>query len=389
MFIRDLDLTQAAQRKSLFLFGPRQTGKSTLLRHQMSEVLTVNLLNEKVYSEYASHPGLFYERLAAQPQKLVIVDEIQKLPSLLNDVHLLIEENGFRFILTGSSARKLKRAGVNLLGGRAVQYLLHPITYAEFQTDAQSRDPLDTLVRWGGLPFIINSAEPTTDMKAYIDSYLTQEIKEEAQVRSLASFTKFLAIAALQTGEQINHTSMASDAGVSRPTITEYFQILEDTFIGKQVNPFRTPIRKSVASPKFYLFDVGVANFLARRFGTAMGAADYGKALEHLIWRELESFISYRQIDATVNYWRTHTQNEVDFIVTRGETAPEVAIEIKGKESVSDRDLKGLKLFSEEFPHVRQIVVSLEKQKRIRSGIEIWPAAEFLGALWDGQIVQS
>ena len=387
MYTRDLNLTQAAERKSLFLFGPRQTGKSTLLRQQMEGVLSINLLSEKVYAEYATNPGLFYERLAGQTQKLVIVDEIQKLPSLLNEVQLLIEENGLRFVLTGSSARKLKRTGVNLLGGRAVQYLLHPIGYAEFLTDSKGRHPLDTLVRWGGLPFILNSAEPVIDMKAYVDSYLVQEIKEEAQVRSLTSFTKFLTIAALQTGEQINHSSIASDAGVSRPTVTEYFQILEDTFVGKQVTPFRTPIRKSVASPKFYLFDVGVANFLARRFGSAMGAADYGKALEHFIWRELETFISYRRIDATVSFWRTHTQVEVDFIIARDGGSAELAIEVKSKDSVSDRDFKGLQFFSEEFPKVRKIVVSLEAEKRIRNGIEIWPAEQFLIALWNGQIL--
>ena len=387
MYARNLDLTQAAKRKSIFLFGPRQTGKSTLLRFQFKDAQSINLLNEKVYSELSSNPGLFYERLAVQSNTLIIIDEIQRLPSLLNEIHLLIEENKLRFILTGSSVRKLKRAGTNLLGGRASQYLLHPITFLEFLSDSDGKDPLDTLARYGGLPFILKSEEPHIDMKAYIDSYLTQEIKEEAHVRSLASFTKFLTIAALQTGEQINYTSIASDAGVSRPTITEYFQILEDTFVGKQVIPFQTPVRKSVATPKFYLFDVGVANFLARRFGPAMGATDFGKALEHLVWRELESYISYHRIEVTVAYWRTHSQIEVDFIVCRDNTSPEIAIEVKGKETISDRDLKGIKLFSEEFPKIRKIIVALEKVKRIRNGVEIWPANEFFAALWESKIV--
>lgn len=388
MYSRSLNLTQVIKRKSIFLFGPRQTGKSTLLRHQFKGTQTINLLNEKIFSEYAAHPGLFYERLSVLSNTTIIVDEIQRIPSLLNEVHLLIEENNIRFILTGSSARKLKRAGTNLLGGRASQYLFHPITFKEFQTDSNNRDALDSLVRFGGLPFILKSGEPFDDMKSYIDSYLTQEIKEEAQVRSLASFTKFLEIAALQTGEQINISSLASDAGVSRPTMTEYFQILDDTFVGKQVVPFQTPIRKSVATPKFYLFDVGVANFLARRFGSAMGSTDFGKALEHLIWRELESYISYNRIEATVSYWRTQTKIEVDFIIARNPKTPEIAIEVKGKDLLSNRDLKGLELFAEEFPAVRKILITLETTKRIRQGIEYWPAKEFLAALWEDQIIK-
>jgi predicted AAA+ superfamily ATPase len=387
MFNRSLNLTQVLKRKSVFLFGPRQTGKSTLLRHQFKELQSINLLNEKTYSEYVTRPGLFFERLATLQNSSIIIDEIQRIPSLLNEVHLLIEENHLRFILTGSSARKLKRAGINLLGGRASQYQLHPITFKEFITDAKNRDPLDSLVRYGGLPFILNSPDPFEDMKGYIESYLTQEIKEEAKVRSLTTFTRFLEIAALQTGEQINLTSLASDAEVSRPTLTEYFQILEDTFVGKQVIPFQTPIRKSVAAPKFYLFDVGVANFLAGRFGTAMGSIDYGKALEHLVWRELESYISYNRIDMTVSYWRTYSQIEIDFIVARDSKTPEIAIEVKAKEVLSKRDTKGLMLFSEEFKKVRKIVVTLETSKRIAQDIEYWPARDFLTALWEDQII--
>ena len=387
MFTRSLDLTQLVKRKSIFLFGPRQTGKSTLLRLQFKGIQTINLLKERVYSELIAQPGLFYERLAVLTDTLILVDEIQRIPSLLNEVHLLIEENRLRFILTGSSARKLKQAGVNLLGGRASQTLLHPVTFAEFQSNSGGRDPVDTLIRFGGLPFILNSEDPFDDMKGYVDSYLTQEIKEEAQVRSLGSFSKFLHICALQTGEQINITNMASDAGVSRPTMMEYFQILEDTFVGKQVRPFQTPIRKSVATPKFYLFDVGVANFLAQRFGPSMGSMDYGKALEHLVWRELESYISYRRIEATVSYWRTQTKIEVDFIIVRDDKIPELAIEVKAKKSVPHRDMNALELFSQEFKEVRQIVVTLEAERRIHNRIELWPVRDFFTALWDDSIL--
>jgi predicted AAA+ superfamily ATPase len=394
MFTRTLDITPTLEAKSAFLFGPRQTGKSTLLANRLPEALFISLLRADDFRQLSAAPERLREwigghRFPKKKPKLVVVDEIQKLPSLLDEVHSLIEsDKSLRFVLTGSSARKLRRSGTNLLGGRARRLALHPITSQEFTSDAGKRDALDTLLQWGGLPSVLGSKSPKEDLEDYIGGYLKEEIQAEAIVRSIESFSRFLNTAALSNTEQVIFSAVGSDAEVPARTVREFFGILEDTLVGTLLPAYRgTSSRKAMAAAKFYLFDVGVANALQGRFALRAGTPEYGKALEHLIWRELTSALSYLSLDSTLYYWRSLSQFEVDFVLEhRGERSPFLAIEVKGKRVISAKDCKGLVALAEDFPKIRKVVVSLEPRRRkTESGVEILPVREFLDELWAGE----
>jgi predicted AAA+ superfamily ATPase len=379
MYERVLDLRKLIARRSIFLFGPRQTGKSTLVRRTFPEADYFDLLEADTFRELSARPE--YVRQTLRPSsRIVVIDEVQKLPPLLDEVHLLIErDRKLRFVLTGSSARKLKRGGANLLAGRARVCRLHPLVAAEIPSDRL----LDRINR-GSLPSILDSDEYREDLRAYVGTYLKEEVQAEGFSRSIGNFSRFLEVAGLSNGEQINFTSVGSDVGLSPNTVREYYQILEDTLVGHLLPPFRgTTKRKPVSTAKFYLFDVGVANSLRRTGRIEVGSDSYGRALEHLVFLELRSYLDYVRSDERLTYWRSRSQFEVDFLIE-----DRIAVEVKAKPRVSGRDYKGMLALAEELDLERRIVVCDEpRRRRDENGIEIVPVASFLKELWRGNLV--
>lgn len=377
---RCLDLRPPLRHKSLFLFGPRQVGKTTFLRQAFPEARYYNLLESRTFRELSARGELIQERLRPD-EKLVIIDEVQRLPGLLDEAQgMLDRDRDLRFIFTGSSARKLRRGGANLLGGRAWVARMHPLMAPELEFGN-----LEKRLNLGGLPFIYNSPEPQEDLNSYLGTYLMEEIQAEGAVRSVESFSRFLPVAALANGEQINFTEMGSDCQVPPRLVREYVQVLDDTLIGHQLEPFqKTKKRKPVATAKLYLFDVGVANALMKRGKVEPGSEGFGRALEHLIYLELRAYLDYsRRTDVPLNYWRTTSQIEVDFVV--GES---VGVEVKARPLTSRRDYKGLLALNEEVKLKRKIVVALEREPRHTSeGIDVMPVTEFLRQLWGGEVV--
>jgi len=379
MYKRILDLREIVKRKSIFLFGPRQTGKSTLVRHTFPAAAFYDLLEADTFREISARPEYLRQTLSPQ-QLVVVVDEVQKLPALLDEIQLLLDRNKkLRVILTGSSARKLKRGAANLLGGRAWVCRLHPLVSAELDAPRL----LDRLNR-GSLPAIIDSEHYKEDLKAYVGTYLQEEIKAEGLTRSIGNFSRFLEVAGLTSGEQINFSAVADDAGFPPRTVREHYQILEDTLVGHQLPAYqKTSKRKPVATAKFYLFDVGVANTLKHTPVIEAGSDAYGRALEHLVFLELRSFLDYHRLDHELTYWRSRSQFEVDFLV-----GDDIGIEVKSKSRVSPRDYKGLSALTEEVRLKRKIVICGEKmRRRDDDGTEIMPATRFFEELWSGRFL--
>lgn len=379
MYDRMLDLREVVRHKSVLLFGPRQTGKSTLVREAFPEAAVYDLLEADTFRELTARPEYLRQTLSPQ-QPVLVIDEVQKLPALLDEVQLLIDRNKkLRVILTGSSARKLTRGAANLLGGRAWVCRLHPLVSAELDQPRL----LDRLNR-GSLPAVIDSEHYKEDLKAYVGTYLREEIRAEGLTRSIEIFSRFLEVAGLTSGDQINFTAVANDAGVPPRTVREHYQILEDTLVGHQLPAYQqTSKRKPVATAKFYLFDVGVANILKRTGVIEEGSDAYGRALEHLVFLELRSFLDYSRLDHELTYWRSRSQFEVDFVV-----GDQIGIEVKSKSRVSPRDYKGLGALSEEVRLKRKIVVCGEKRpRRTDDGTEIMPPVHFLKQLWTGNLL--
>jgi len=382
MFTRSLRLPEAG-RETFFLWGPRQTGKSTLLRASYPEAPWVDLLKADEYRRYVSRPETLREEIDAGPRPLqVVIDEVQRVPALLDEVHWLIENRGIRFALCGSSARKVKRGAGNLLGGRAVRYELHGLTAAELGP----RIDLDRLLNHGCLPRIFESDRAARLLASYVGDYLKEEVAAEGLVRNLAVFSGFLDAAALSDGELVNLASIARDCGVSAHTVREHFAILEDTLLGRWLPGYRKrPKRRVIAAPKFYFADVGVVNHLARRGRLERGGELYGKAFENWVFHELSAHNAYLEVFAPLSYWRLTTGVEVDFVV--GDM--KVAIEAKASERIGGDHLKGLRQLALDHPRVgRRIVVCLEKRRRrTEDGIEILPAEAFATDLASGEIL--
>lgn len=380
MFSRILSLNEAST-ESIFFWGARQTGKSTLLKQLFPAAHYYDLLLSDEYSRLRFRPALLREECEMLDEgELVIIDEVQKIPALLDEVHWLMTERNLRFILCGSSARKLRRCGANLLGGRAIRKTLFPLVSAEIPDF-----DIDVALNNGMLPRHYLIKDPRQRLEAYVGDYLQQEIVAEAVVRRIDSFTRFLQVAALSDAEILNYTKIASDCGVSSKSVKEYFSILEETMLGYHIPAYSKVIRrKLVAAPKFYFFDVGIPNYLMKRIPLKSGSSEYGHALEHLICQELKAYLSYLGIDKNLSYWRTSDHRyEVDFIVGDAE----VAIEVKSSETVDSSETRGLRAFAEEHPSARLIIVSMEQRPRRHKDIEIWPAREFLRKLWADKII--
>ena len=366
----------AAGNETFFLWGPRQTGKSTLLRQAYGDQMWIDLLHTDEYRTFLQAPQILRERLQAAPSiKQVVIDEIQRVPALLDEVHWLIENAGAKFALCGSSARKLRRGHANLLGGRALRYELNGITASEVGQHFE----LQRMLNHGTLPSVYLSDSPKRRLQAYVSDYLREEIAAEGLVRNLPSFSEFLDVAALSDGEQVNVASIARDCAVSSPTAKAYFDILVDTMLGRWLPAYRKrPKRRVALLPKFYFSDVGVVNRLAKRGTLEPGGQLFGKAFENWVHHELVCHNAYGSNDHELAYWRLASGIEVDFIVDDN-----VAIEAKASRRIDDRDLKALRELSVEHEGVkRRFVVCLEtKARRTSDGIDIMPYGEFVTQL--------
>ena len=369
---RVLSLPFLLQKKSHFLFGPRQTGKTSLIGHSLRGVRSYDLLDNSVYLSLSQDPGRIAQEINPR-DKIVVVDEIQRLPVLLNEVHRLIEERGIRFLLTGSSARKLRRGGVNLLGGRARTKYMHPLTYRELGNQFN----LFKAIERGLLPSIYLSDDPHADLEAYTGSYLQQEIVAEGVTRNVPAFSRFLKVAALCNGTVVNFTNVSNDAQVPRTTVYEYFEILKDTLLLYELPSWRkSKKRKPLTSSKYYFFDVGVVAALqGRQFRP--GTPEFGEAFETVLMHELVSYRDYISGES-LSYWRSTSGFEVDFIL-----GDHTAVEVKAKENVSANDLKSLRALAEEKKLKRYLCVSLGPRRRNLENMTILPLREFLEALWN------
>lgn len=379
MYQRSLNLSNLLEKKSFFLFGPRSTGKSTLIGQQLETARIYDLLDAETYRRLLTRPNLIDEE-CKDPTQVVVIDEVQKLPGILDEVHRLIFKRKMTFLLTGSSARKLRHGASNLLAGRAWQAELFPLTSQEIPDF-----DLLTYLNRGGLPHVYGSADASEELNAYISTYLREEIQAEALTRNIKAFAEFLDIIALSNGQEINVERLASDCQVSASTVKNYIEILEDTLLGFKVPGYtNTRKRKATSRSKFFLFDIGVTNMICQRSEIKERSELYGLAFEHFIALELRAYLSYRRLRQPLSYWRSTSQFEVDFIVGQ-----KLAIEVKATNLAQDKHLKGLRAFKEEglksFEHY--ILVSNDPHKRTTDdGIEIYPWKVFLDELWGGSL---
>lgn len=381
---RTLDLPGLLRRKSILLFGPRGTGKTFLIRERLSDAaLRIDLLRSDIYLRLSAAPGEIEGMIDASAREFVVIDEIQKVPALLDEAHRLIEERRVRFLLTGSSARKLKRQQANLLAGRAWIASLFPLTWRELG----KRFALERYLRYGGLPAVYLSADPGEDLRAYVDTYLKEEIQAESRVRRLPAFHRFLRVAALGSGRMLNFAQIGSDAGVAAATVRDYYSILSDTLTGFILEPWKeSKRRKAIQTPRFYFFDTGVTHALAQTEVLDRNSDLYGRSFEQWIAMELRAHLSYGRSSLPLTYWRSVHSQEVDFLI-----GDRTAVEVKATRRATERDAAGLAALAEEGVFRRFYLVSQDPaHRRQRVGVatvEFAPYETFLQRLWDGGIV--
>jgi predicted AAA+ superfamily ATPase len=364
--------------KSAFLWGPRKVGKSYWISTHLSGVEVIDLLKTDVWAEYATRPSLLRERYLNH-QGLIVIDEVQKIPALLDEVHWLIENKKLSFLLTGSSARKLRRGHANLLGGRAWRRIMTPLSFMEV-----SGFDLERVMISGLLPPHYLSPDPLEDLRSYIADYLKEEVIAEALTQNAPAFSEFLRVAALTSSGLVNYVNVARETGVSHKVVRTYFDILEDTYLGFRIPPWRRSLnRRMINTEKFYLFDVGVTNYLARQ-KPQRGNPAFGTAFEQYILMELKAYQAYRAPELPIAFWRTSTGREVDFIL--GDK--ELAIEVKGSSRIHEIDAAALTALAEDGPVKKRCIVCLEKQTRhLPGGVEVIPWQQFVERLWSDAFI--
>jgi len=370
--------------QSFFLFGPRQTGKSTLVDHTFTEgTWKIDLLMTDVYLRYSKYPDLFrrevLEKIEREGISRIIIDEVQRVPALLNEVHYLMEKTGCVFVLTGSSARKLRRGGSNLLAGRAVQRRLFPFVYEEIADTFSLREVL----QFGTLPGVYGR-DPQSKidiLMAYTETYLKEEIQAEALVRNIGGFSRFLDLAASQFGELVSYTAIGRECQVPTRTVQSYYEILEDTLIGIRLKAWmKSPRKRLVSHPKFYLFDLGVTNSVNRQLTAPPDPVRTGRLFEQWIILETHRISSYRQSEAGLFFWRTNHGAEVDLVIEKY-GKPVAAFEIKGVSHVAGTHLSGLRAFREDYPDVPLHVISQVENPYRLEDVQVMPWKTYLGRL--------
>jgi len=383
--IKRLLSLELPQKQSAFIWGPRKTGKSTYLRQAFPDSLVYDFLKTDLVLDFMKQPSLLRQQILAQDHNLldypIILDEVQKVPQILDEVHWLIENRGLRFILCGSSARKVKRGQANLLGGRAWRYEMFPLVSVEL-------DKLDLLrvLNRGLIPDHYLREDYLKSLNAYFRDYLKEEVFDEGLTRNVPAFARFFDAVGYSHALLTNFANIARDCGVDAKTVREYYQILVDTLLGRFVEPFKKRQSRQVITkaPKFYLFDVGVAGAIVKRSIVEEKGEEFGRAFEHFIFMEIAAHTAYSELGYDINFWRTKSGLEVDFVLGGGE----VAVEVKGQGHVGSRDMKPLAAFIEEYSPKKAFVVCNEKAERVVGSIRVLPWQKFLNYLWAGEIIR-
>jgi len=386
IYIKRILNIELPQRQSAFLWGPRKTGKSTYLKNRFPNSIIFNFLKTDFFIEVSKNPALLREQILVMDKNVlknpIILDEAQKVPQILDEVHWLIENKGLRFILCGSSARKLRRGHVNLLGGRAWRYEMFPLVTAELKGIN-----LLHVLNHGMIPthYLQDDEECKRSLKAYIQDYLKEEVFAEGLTRNIPAFSRFFDAFGYSHGELTNYSNIARDCGVDSKTVKEYYQILIDTLLAIRIDPLKKRQSRKIITkaPKYYLFDVGVANYLRKLNLLEERGEAFGKAFEHFLLMEIIAYRAYSNKDFEINFWRTKTGLEIDFILAGGD----IAIEVKGTSRIDKKDFNALEAFTEEYSPKRNIIVCNEKVKRLHGKIEITPWSDFLQELWAGNIL--
>ncbi len=369
-------ILEVNDNSSFFLFGARGTGKTNWVVRKFPNALLFDLLMDDTYTELLSRPSRLAERIPEQFSDWIIIDEIQKVPLLLNEVHRLIEHRKLKFILTGSSARTLRRKGVNLLAGRALTYHMYPLTAVELGNDFDIKKSL----KIGQLPAALTHSDPQKYLKSYIKTYIREEVQQEGLTRNLPLFTRFLETASFSQGEVLNYTNIAKEVGSNRNTINQFFEILEDLLIAYRIYPFtKRAKREIVLSPKFYYFDVGVYRSIRPKGPLDTDAESDGSALETLFLQEVKAINDYYNLGYEIYYWRTRNKEEVDFILY-GEKGL-YAFEIKRKARLSSYDFKPLNLFMEDYPMAKPILLYGGSEAYFEGNIKVEPIKNFIANL--------
>ena len=376
---RQLQIVPLLAKKSFFLFGPRSTGKTTLIRQQLAgKAAIIDLLDSRYFLRLTSAPHELESIIAADPADIVVIDEIQRIPELLNEVHRLIETQKITFLLTGSSARKLRRGKANLLAGRVWEARMFPAITRELPDF-----DLDRYLRYGGLPAVYLSSDPAEELDAYVNTYLREEVMAEGLIRRLPPFSRFLKAIALTNAEMINFTKLANDCQVPPSTVSEYVGLLEDTLIGFLLPAWtESKKRKAIKTGKFYFFDPGVTHMLAGTEKLDRNSDLYGKSFEQFICMELRAYLSYTRKKLPLTYWRSKNGHEVDFLI-----GTRTAIEVKASKRISPNDLKGLKYLKEEGVFQNFILVCQDPVSTLTDNVLTMPWKKFLEDLWKDKFV--
>ena len=376
---RQLQLEPLLALKSFFLFGPRATGKTTLIKQQLLKKATViDLLDSRHFLRLSSAPHELESLIAANPAEIIVIDEIQRIPELLNEIHRLLESQNLTFLLTGSSARKLRRGQANLLAGRVWNAGLFSLIYREIPDFKLNR-----YLQYGGLPAVYLSDYPEEELNAYVNTYLREEIMAEGLIRRLPPFTRFLKTIALVNGEMINFTKLANDCQVPPSTVTEYVGLLEDTLVGFLLPAWtESKKRKAIKTGKFYFFDPGVTHMLAGTEALDRNSNLYGKSFEQFICMELRAYLSYKRKRIPLTYWRSKSGHEVDFLL-----GTKTAIAVKSSKKISKNDFKGLKYLKEEGVFQNLILVSQDPVGARTDDILSIHWQKFLSDLWKDKFI--